>query len=328
VRTNTLLSFEAEQARRGAYARIDRGFQTVRVASVVGSVGRADSLDRRFRHRHRLWSGEPRGTVSRRQRLCRLFDEGRVPPLELYQIGDDLFVLDGHHRLAIALDRGQEYVEAHVVEFLPDARDPSNLVVRERAAFVRATGLDEVHATEPGRYPKLLNRIRDYRHERLRATGSGPPTDVQLVLGLGPRARPAGDIAAAARDWYHHEYRPVVEALVVARIPAVFPGRAMGDLYGYVCDHRWYMGERAGEVGLDAALADFVGRHPPPLADTFLDPIATLGAEVLERSPALGPLRGWSANTRAALVAGLLALPLAFARGLRPAHYRFPRLNV
>src|SRR5437667_729507 len=100
-----LLSFEADQARREAYARADRGLITVEVGRIVGSVGRARDLDHRFQQRDRGWIGLPRGTQSRYNRLARLFEQGSVPALELYQIGDELYVLDGHHRTALALMR-------------------------------------------------------------------------------------------------------------------------------------------------------------------------------------------------------------------------------
>jgi hypothetical protein len=329
--TKTLLSFENEQTRRGAYSRSDRGVEVVDVERIVGSVGRARELDGRFRYRSRHWLGVPRGSSSRFNRLRRLFDEGRVPPLELYQIGDDLYVLDGHHRTALALERGQQYLDAHIVEFLPDRSDPANAVYHERATFVRATGLRDVHATEPGRYPRLLNRVQDHRHELERAhRRTRQPTGEQLLFGIPSPTRWKGDLRAAARDWHEREYRPVVEVLEAERIDQRFPGRGLGDLYGYVCDHRWFLGERRGDLGLDVALTDFVQRHrPEPLAEAVLDPIAALGSEVLE---AAGP-RGWGAlgawieHDALVLAAGLVSLPLAFLRGLRPAHYRYPRLS-
>src|ERR671934_696001 len=255
-----LLSFEAEQARRGAYARSDRGLELVPVARITGSVGRAAALDRRFRYR----SGqEPRDAPERRRRLRDLFDRGRVPPLELYRIGEDDFVIDGHHRLAIALERGQTEVEARVVEYLPDREDPANAVYYERRAFERATGLHDLRATEPGRYPRLLNRIRDHRHELARQHAE-EGTRLWVPTLFAPSSYPI-DLHRAARDWYAREYRPVVETRELARLRELFPGRALGDLFGYVSDHRWYMSERRGwDVGIDTALGDFLHRNAPP----------------------------------------------------------------
>jgi hypothetical protein len=314
---NRLLSFDAEQARRGAYARRDAGLQIVAVERIVGSVGRAAELDARFRYRS-MWS--PKNTTSRTLRLAQLFESGKVPPLELYAIGDALFVLDGHHRVQLALARGQEFLDAHVVEHLPDRRDPANQVYYERQAFVAATGLGGVHATEPGRYPKLLSRVRDHRHAMARRPGAPAAARASEVLLGQPRAVASADVSMrqAARDWHEAEYLPVVEVLNAERVPASFPGRALGDLYGYVLDHCWYASERRGwDVGLESALADFVARHAPdPVGEALLDPIVALGSDVLDTAPAV---QHWWA----ALAAGLVTLPIAFVRGLRPRHYQF-----
>src|ERR1700736_3347273 len=110
----TMKSFADEQSRRGAYARGDRGVITVDVEQIVGSVGRAAELDLKFRHRKTFRLS--RSVETRVRRVRALFETGTVPPLELYQIGDEYFVLDGHHRVAVALERGQIFLEAHVVE--------------------------------------------------------------------------------------------------------------------------------------------------------------------------------------------------------------------
>jgi hypothetical protein len=323
--SKSLLSFEVEQARRGAYARGDRGLQLIDVHRVVGSIGRADVLDDRFRYRRGL---DPVGAESRVRRVRALFESGRVPPIEVYQIGDDYFVVDGHHRLRVAWERGQIEVEARVVEYLPDHSDPGDAVYHERRAFVQATRLEQVRATEPGRYARLLNRIRDHRHELVRehATAVG---FIGLVPSFGVPVADRPDLPAAARDWYEREYIPVVEVLRAERLTEIFPGRALGDLYGYVCDHRWYLSERRGwDVGVDDALLDFVHRHAPePAGEALVDPVVALGSDVLDRAPDgwLTPVGGLMADVRVALVAGLLALPLAFLRGLRPSDYGFPK---
>lgn len=317
-----LLSFEAEQARRGAYSRSDRGLRMVAVERVVGSVGRADALDGRFRYRRGI---APHGAEDRVRRMRQLFESGRVPPLDLYRVGNDYFVVDGHHRLRVALERGQLEVEAQVVEYLPDHSDPADAVFHERRAFVRATSLREVHATEVGRYPRLLSRVQDHRHDLVRehaartANRRRPP--------FAPPIEAPPDLRAAARDWYEREYLPVAEVLRAERLPERFRGKALGDLYGYVCDHRWYLSERRGfDVGLDDALLDFVHRNAPePPAEALVDPVVALGSDVLDRAPAGWRLGGLVADARFSLVAGLLALPLAFLRGLRPRHYGFRR---
>ena len=47
--------------------------------------------------------------------------------VSLYKIGNDYFLLDGHHRVSVARHRGREWVDAEVTEVrgtTPDSRRP------------------------------------------------------------------------------------------------------------------------------------------------------------------------------------------------------------
>ncbi|NCF69199.1 MAG: hypothetical protein GWP61_24850 [Chloroflexi bacterium] len=39
-----------------------------------------------------------------------------LPAVELYKIGNDYFVMDGHHRISVARLHGQEAIDAKVIE--------------------------------------------------------------------------------------------------------------------------------------------------------------------------------------------------------------------
>src|SRR5207244_13535921 len=131
-------------------------------------------------------------------------------------------VVARRHRGMVALARRQESLDARVVEYLPDRADPANRLHFERRAFVNATALPEVVATDPGRYRLLQNRIRDHAREfgqRERPTGLGDLFgQAALAHPLPVAAADPPTLRAAARDWYEREYRPVVEVLVAERI--------------------------------------------------------------------------------------------------------------
>jgi hypothetical protein len=119
-------SFEHElQAGGGLGGRVDAGVCTVEVHKVVGSVGRAATLRSDFCHR--------RGPAmtARHYRVRQALREGKaLPPLELYKLTgrpqavrkSEYYVVDGHHRVAMARKLGQDYLDAHVVVYrLADA---------------------------------------------------------------------------------------------------------------------------------------------------------------------------------------------------------------
>ena len=82
------------------------GDDEVPVASIIGSAARSHDFDRDFR---------PRRTSSRYRRVRELFAEGSYPPpLELVRLGEVYFVVDGHHRLAVARERGWLGIPARV----------------------------------------------------------------------------------------------------------------------------------------------------------------------------------------------------------------------
>jgi hypothetical protein len=119
-------SFEEEVERAGITARVEGGMKTIPAAKVVGSVGRAQNLRSDFFYR----TGQ--AMTGRFTRIGKAMEQGKVlPPIEVYKAkltrqdaktGKDVekteyYVVDGHHRVAMAKLKGQDYLDAHVVEY-------------------------------------------------------------------------------------------------------------------------------------------------------------------------------------------------------------------
>jgi CRP-like cAMP-binding protein len=113
----------------GLVSGIDRGIVEVPVSSIVGSVGRWQTLGSDFLYR----TGQ---RMTRRfRRVAEAMAAGKaLPPVELYRLkrapkssaaapsATEYFVLDGHHRVAMARRLGQDFVDAHVIEFSASQR--------------------------------------------------------------------------------------------------------------------------------------------------------------------------------------------------------------
>lgn len=87
------------------------GLQSVPLAQIRGSEGRAHDFDRHFaplhEHIRERW-------VS----LAALRSEGHpLPPVELVQVGDSYYVVDGHHRISVAHAFGEQAIEAYVTRW-------------------------------------------------------------------------------------------------------------------------------------------------------------------------------------------------------------------
>lgn len=105
-----LRSFEEVRAGLTVLQELDRGLQDIPVFQIVGSVGR-----------HKDFTGNflPTSAVSK-ERWSRIFaetvGETGLPPVEVYQVGDEYYVRDGHHRISVARDMGFKTIQAYVTE--------------------------------------------------------------------------------------------------------------------------------------------------------------------------------------------------------------------
>jgi hypothetical protein len=86
------------------------GLQTVQLETIVGTASSRRDFDRRFRPT----SARVR---SRWEGLALAIRRGAaIPPIEVYRVGDQHFVADGHHRVSIAAATRQHLIDAYVTE--------------------------------------------------------------------------------------------------------------------------------------------------------------------------------------------------------------------
>lgn len=122
---NGVKSFEREaEAAGGIAGRHDAGMKIVPARKVVGSVGRWTNLRSDFFYK------AGKAVTQRFVRIGRAMEQGKVlPPIEVYKLklrrGEGMqqrrvteyYVVDGHHRVAMAKKLGQDFLDAHVVEY-------------------------------------------------------------------------------------------------------------------------------------------------------------------------------------------------------------------
>ena len=93
---------------------LDTGFPRadVELDTIVGAVDSRRDFDRHFRPT----SNRVR---SRWEQLALAQRRGEaIPPIEVYRVGDQHFVNDGHHRVSTAAATGQQTIDAYVTEVL------------------------------------------------------------------------------------------------------------------------------------------------------------------------------------------------------------------
>ncbi len=237
-RQPTLRSFDQELSGHRLATQRLIGLRTVRIDRIVGSVGRAGNLRDDFRpHRWR--------ENNRYMNMLRLMDEGAMlPPISLYELLNDYYVLDGHHRVGAARELGMTFMDADVVQFLPDGDSPARRLSQERSRFELTTGLRDIELRDPGAYPLLRNEIDEHKWIL------GESSDGEVALKM------------AARSWYEKVYARAVVAIMTRGLARAFPDRTLAEIYLQIEEERWLASEEVGhDVGLQEAVDQLVARY-------------------------------------------------------------------
>jgi CRP-like cAMP-binding protein len=149
-------------------ARVDRGILTVDVHKVVGSVSRWSNLRSDFFYRH------GRAITQRFERVGQAMAAGKVlPPLELYKLRrrgaranepqpSEYYVVDGHHRVAMARRLGQDFLDARVIEYTAGRQQQGDETRLSHA-------LRSVRLFRDAPADDLLNLWRQLKEETVRA---------------------------------------------------------------------------------------------------------------------------------------------------------------
>lgn len=248
-KSNELLPFEEVRKRLPLKGQRYLGLQTVPLDKIIGSESRYRDFDRAFL---------PRQTHTR-DRWINIdkahYQDIHLPPVELYKVGDVYFVRDGNHRISVARERGQEFIDAYVTEIevpvplTPDTDIRDLVLKQEYAAFLEATGLDKIRPeariefTIPGQYEKLLEHIAAHR------------------WFLGEQQKREVPFEEAVASWYDNVYRPLVEIIRSQNILEDFPGRTEADLYLWIIEHQWYLRELCGDVSMEEAARHFAEQY-------------------------------------------------------------------
>ncbi len=233
-RPRDLLPFEEVRDRLKLRRVVDRGTTDVPLERIVGTFGRRGEFNRAFLPRSE--------SLRERWEDVKELAEGAAgfPRVELYQVGEAYFVVDGHHRVSVARSLGAPAIEAHVLEFLtpvplgPDASLEDVLRKEGLADFLEATGLvpstpDEFRVTHPGDYAEMLEHVAVHRY----------------FLGLELSRCTSWE--EAVRSWYETFFRPMTETIRSSGILGDFPGRTEADLYLFTARHLHALRERWGD---------------------------------------------------------------------------------
>ena len=243
-RSNQLLSYDDVAKKLRLQSRTERGLKNIPLDAIVGSVGRYTDFTRTFLP---LQDSD----LERWARVKAAMNNGTgLPPIEVYQVGDVYFVLDGNHRVSIARQEGLNSIEAYVTEFktdiklTPETKLDDLIIKSEYIEFLEKTDLTQARpnvdlsVTIPGQYEKLMEQIDICKYMDENQTST---------------------IQDAAANWYDTLYIPLAEAIRDRELLQWFPGRTITDLYVWISENRAALEKELGwELRSDAAATDLI----------------------------------------------------------------------
>jgi hypothetical protein len=224
-RRDRLLELDEVERRLKPFGRRYLGVRDIPLDALVGTDGRASSFTRDFRPLHDF-------SRDRLRSLEGAFADGAFPPIVAVKLGETYFVIDGHHRVALARRGGREMIDADVTELvarvpLPAGADMLEVVIRElERIFLEDSGLAEarpgvrVSVSRPSHYLELLENVQVHGYHVMQGRGR--------VLGN----------AEIAADWYDEIYTPTLAAIDRLRLDRLYQDAPPGDLFLVLHRHR------------------------------------------------------------------------------------------
>ena len=236
-----LLSLEEVRQKLRLFDQTYEGIQPIAVEAIVGSAGRPADFDRNF--------VPINPEVRERWRRIELaFPQGAFPPIVVYRLGQMYFVVDGHHRVAVAKHRGVEFIDAEVTKLhprfeIPPGADIGHLILLEQARmFMEESGLERarpeagIQFSRPDGYVELLELVKTHGYHVMVERGEVVPVE---------------EIAA---DWYDWIYLPTTEAIRRERLSELFPEATEADLFLWIWQRRRALFPERGGMTLEEAV--------------------------------------------------------------------------
>ena len=271
-----LVDFSAIEKNVPVYTLKTRGIQAIPIDKIIGSLGRYLDFSETLLPKRTDGS-------SRYEYIKSLMEKGvNLEPIQVYQMLDNYFIIDGHHRVAVAKNEFKaKYIDADVTEikfdfelskdknYTFDSESTKKFLIKlEENAFQKATMLNNkilIHplkVTELKSYAILNQEILDFKENYHNG---------ELVKK---------SIMFVSYKWYAERFLPAVELMEEEKILSKFANRTYTDLYVWIQKHKYFLSQRAGhDVGFDFTAHDFMEKYKDK---KFLDIIPSVFTDIIK----------------------------------------------
>ncbi len=243
-RENELLQLDEIKYLVPPKAMVYRGIQSIPISKIIGSEGRYRDFDRDFLPKQDNTSGRWQSIEIAKEKDIIL------PPISVYKIGDYYVVRDGNHRVSVAREVGQEFIDAEVTELftsvkIEDFSQKGLLIAESYNYFLEKTRFNKVFPnvnlklTNPWGYYRLVEHLNTYKYF------------------LSEKKKFEVSWEEAIKSWYNELYLPITRLIKRKKILRYFPEREAGDLYIWIMDHWHFLKEKDENVALEEAIDDY-----------------------------------------------------------------------
>ncbi len=261
-----------------------KGLQKIPLDAIVGSVGRYQDFTRKFFPRRE--NNQDRWVAIRRK----FTSTDTMKPIEVYQIGEVYFVLDGNHRVSVARQNSESSIQAYVTHIetalplTPDDKPEDIIIKTQHINFLESTKINKLRprvdftVTASGKFRQLSEHIAMH----------------QYFLGL--KTKKDVNYEYALVDWVDNIYLPMVRIIRSQGLLREFLGRTSTDLFLWITAEQQELAKEIGWEVDPAYVAQEVlghmGNHPKQLLlrskEFILDKIRP---KVLDPGPPIGEWR-------------------------------------
>ena len=255
-----LIDFSSVEPNLGHVSEIRRGVMAIPIKKIVGSIGRYRDFNQEFLPRSKRHDAKYVSILSAVQ-------EGvELPPVQVYQVQDKFFVIDGHHRISVAkFEQKKEFIDAEIFEvkfdFVLDPKKKYKVSTEEATSF-----LIGIEAEVFQRKTHLRNTILAYPLKVTELTSFSKLYEeiINFRKNYENGALAGKDVIYASFIWYENRFMPAVRTILEDDLLQRFPARTYTDLYVWVNLHKYFLSQKAGhDVGFDYTKRDFVKRFSP-----------------------------------------------------------------
>lgn len=226
------LSFDEVVEALGNLGERRLGLQLIPLDAIVGSVDKVRDFDPEFRPT----SGRSR---FRWERIAEAVRRGQgLPPIDVYQVGDQYFVRDGHHRVSVAVALGLRVIDAHVTRV---------------DTVVSAGGIETRAAIDHKHWQRIFLQRVPLPHDEREAIEVTNPVAYGLLAEMVEawsartmyREEAFSDRRTMARRWFAEEFVPVLELVDEAGVrgsdetAADAYMRVAAERYRLIREHAW-----------------------------------------------------------------------------------------